>query len=85
MKSNDAAYTGPERRNNRITIPPCERCGSSKPVVTARSADAPLRALLGVRPRLERGAVWSEVDLRYAFSADRSRDSHNSLSINIAR
>ena len=39
MKSDDAAYTGPERRINRIAIPPCERCGSSKPVVTARLAD----------------------------------------------
>ena len=40
MKPKDAAYTGPERRINRITIPPCGRCGSSKPVVIARSADA---------------------------------------------
>jgi hypothetical protein len=40
MKYNDVPYTGPERRINRITIPPCERCGSREPVVIARLADA---------------------------------------------
>jgi hypothetical protein len=39
MKSSDIAYTGPERRMNRITIPPCERCGSSNPTIAARLAD----------------------------------------------
>ena len=47
MKSDDAAYTGPERRINRIAIPPCERCGSSKPVVTARSAQTGRRTFRG--------------------------------------
>jgi hypothetical protein len=44
----------------------------------------PLRALLGLRPRLERGEVSSGVDLKHAPAADRPRDSNNSLSISIA-
>jgi len=43
----------------------------------------PLPALLGLRQRLERGEVWSGVDLKQAPAGDRSRDSNNSLSISI--
>jgi hypothetical protein len=44
----------------------------------------PFRALLGLRPRLERGELSSAVDLKHAPAADRSRDSNNGPCISIA-
>ena len=84
MTSNDAPYTGPERRIKADRDPTLREVRLEQAGRHGALGRRPLGALLGLRPRLERGEVSSGVDLKHAPAADRSRDSNNGPCISIA-
>jgi hypothetical protein len=59
MKSDDEPNTGPERRIDRITIPPCEM--RLEPAGLRVALGHALQARLGLHPRLERGKPGSRL------------------------